>query len=99
MYRSINDFNSLTINYVLVPKIKTNGDIDGCYLMLQKFISKNQILQITDKESTILEHNPELFSELKHRLKEYVLIKDIYDRNWKFSARFLNGEEIDGLSL
>ena len=64
-----------------MPKIKSNGDIDGCYLMLQKFIYNYQILQITDKESTILEHNPELFSELKHRLKEYVLIKYINDKN------------------
>jgi hypothetical protein len=67
-----------------VPKIKTNGDIDGCYLLLKKFISNGQILLITDKESIVLEHNPELFSELKQRLKEYVLIREIDEENKKF---------------
>jgi hypothetical protein len=37
--------------------------------MLQRFVSNGQILQITDKESVIKEHEPELFNELKNRIK------------------------------
>ena len=67
--------------------------------MLQKFVSNGQILQITDKKCVIKEHDPELFNELKNRLKQYVFVEKINEEKEKFSGIYLDGEKFDDLNV
>jgi hypothetical protein len=37
-------------NFVLLPKINRNGDINGCYLMINYFPVPNGVFKITSSE-------------------------------------------------
>jgi hypothetical protein len=51
-----------------VPKIKKNGDISGCYLMINYNAVCRGVFKITNDEQILKKEHPEIFHKLKQRM-------------------------------
>jgi hypothetical protein len=48
-----------------VPKVEENGNINGCYLMLNRMASVFGVFKLSDNEELLQKAHPEIFYKLK----------------------------------
>jgi len=58
-----------------VPKIEDNGNIRGCYLLINILAGHCGVYKITNSEEVLQKEVPLLFHKLKERLNQYIFLR------------------------